>query len=493
MKTHKPLVAALLAGTTLAAPVCAELPAHPDDIAFPALQFDPPTATEYRHEVNGVPVFLMPSTEFPLITVSFTFKGGGYLEDPEITGLADALGSMMRRGGTTTIAPDELDEKFDFLAANVRAYVGADSSGATINSLESNFDEAFALYLDMLRNPGFDAERLRVYKEEQLEQMKQRNDSPMGVVGMQMSELAWGADHYRGRQTTQASLESITPERLRELHAKIFHPGNLYVAATGDFAVDEMLAIIEGALAGWPVGETAGDPPAPTKSIEPGLYHAETNQAELPQGTTILMTRTIERDDPDAIPMSVMNYILGGGGFTSRITNRIRSDEGLAYSAQTFMQPEPYYPGMFGGFFQSKNRTVALATKMMLEEIERMSTEPVTDEELDMTKNYLVQQFPQRFASKPSVLGIFVNDALTGRDPAYWSTYRERVDAVSAEDVQRVAGTWLDPAGMMILVVGDWDEIYPGDLEGRASMSDFFDGNVKHLPMRDPMTLEPMQ
>lgn len=493
MKIHASLIAALMTGGTLAAPVQAELPAHPGDIAFPPLQFDPPSATEYRHEVNGVPVFLMPSTEFPLITVSFTFKGGAYLEDPDATGLADALGSMLRRGGTTTVPAEALDEKFDFLAANVSAFVGGESSGATVNCLESNFDEAFALFLDMLRNPGFDAERLRVYKDEQLEQMKQRNDSPMAVVGMKMSELAWGDDHYRGRQTTQASLEAITPDRMRELHGRIFHPGNLYIAATGDFAVDEMLAVIGKALDGWPRGETAGEPPAPSKSIEPGLYHADTAQADLPQGTTVLLTRTMQRDDPDVIPMAVMNRILGGGGFSSRVVNRIRSDEGLAYTAQTFNRPEIYYPGVFGGFFQSKNRTVALATKMMLEEIERMSVEPVTEEELQMNKNFLIEQFPQRFASKPAVLGTFVNDAMTDRDPEYWSTYRARVEAVSTEDVQNVAVKWLDPASIMILVVGNWDEIYPGDLEGRASMSDFFDGNVTHLPMRDPMTLEPME
>ena len=220
-------------------------------------------------------------------------------------------------------------------------------------------------------------------------------------------------------------------------------------------------------------------------------YIPDVAKADLPQGTTIIVTRGLTRDDPDAIPMTIMNDILGGSGFTSRVTKRVRSDEGLAYSASTFMRPQVYYPGIFGAFYQSKNRTVALAAQIIFEEIDRIRTEPVSPEELSTAKNAQILRFPQRFSSKLATLRVFVDDEMTGRDPLFWQTYRERVGSVTAEEVTRVARQYLHPERMLMLVVGDWDEIYGGDLEGRASMNEFFDGNVSHLPMRDPLTLEP--
>ena len=490
MKTITKTLAAL---ALLAVTTSAQIPSHPDELRYPALDFNPPAGTEYRHLLsNGVPVYVVPSHEFPLVDITFTFKGGSYLEPADQTGIAGTLGSQMRLGGTTTVDPDALDERLAFLAANVSAYVGAESSGASIDCLKANFDESFGLFMDMVLHPGFDGDKLRLHKDQVLESFKQRNDNPMGVAMPTIRRLAYGEDHYSTREPTKASIESITPETMSELHGRIFHPGNLIVAVTGDVEPDEILAVLTQAFEGWEAGPRSPAPPVPMHTIKPGMYHANTTQADMPQGTTLIMGRGIQRDNPDAIPLRIMNDILGGGGFTSRVTNRVRSDEGLAYTAMTQMQASTYYPGLFFGFFQSKNRTVALAAKIIFEEIERIKNEPVTQEELDVAKNALIEGFPQRFASKSAMLGVFVNDELTGRDPNHWRTWRDRVAAVDAAAVQRVANEHLDADGMALVVVGNWDEIEGGDLEGRASMGEFYDGTVEHLPMLDPMTREPM-
>ena len=122
-----------------------------------------------------------------------------------------------------------------------------------------------------------------------------------------------------------------------------------------------------------------------------------------------------------------------------------------------------------------------------------MRNELVTDEELETAKQSLIETFPRVFESKPQMLSVFVSDEWTGRPEGYWQSYRDRVQAVTAEDVQRVAREHLDPATMAILVVGNWEEIAAGDLDGRASMADFFEGDVTHLPLRDPLTLEPLE
>lgn len=483
------LTSLALASATLAAPD--DLPARPEKIDFAALKFEPPKASEYRHVLsNGVPVYLAPSKEFPLVNVAMTFKGGENLDPADIVGLVDATTSMMRRGGTATMKPEAFDEKADFLAALVNVGAGETTTSASLNSLTSNLDESMGLFIDMLRNPGFDPKKLEIWKGEALEAMKQRNDDAGPILDREWSALLFGRDHFEARQMTKASLDKITPDEMRKMHNRIFHPGNVIVAVTGDFENSDMLARLEKAIgteSGWPKGEPVADPTAPTAIFKPGIYHVE---KDIPQGKVFIGLRGVKRDDPDYFPLMVLNDILGGGGFTSRITKRVRSDEGLAYSAGSRFSPEVWYPGEWRAVFQSKNPTVALATKIIMEEVEKARTAPMTDEELQTSISQYIETFPRTFESKAGTLNVFVGDEWTNRPADYWQTYRDRIKAVTKEDLQRVAQKYLDPKNMAIFVVGKWDEIYGGDMEGRAKMTEFFGGDVQHLPLRDPLTQE---
>jgi zinc protease len=274
------------------------------------------------------------------------------------------------------------------------------------------------------------------------------------------------------------------------MHRRIFHPGNMIVAVSGDFDEKDMLAKLEKALSGWERGEVAPDPVAPTATLEPGLYHVP---KDIPQGKVVMGLRSIKRDDPDLIPFMLLDEILGAGGFTSRLMQQVRSNEGLAYSVRSTVTPRVNYPGDFRAGFESKNATVALATKIVREEMRKVREELVTEDELETAKQGLIETFPRQFESKPQMLRVFVNDEWTGRPADFWKTFRQRVKAVTREDLQRVARTYLDPDAMAILVVGNWDEIAKGDLDKRASMNDFFGGEVKRLPLRDPLTLEPVK
>lgn len=488
IKTH---IAVSLALTALSpCSLAQQLPARPEQITFAPLKFEPPAASQFRHTLsNGVVVYLAPSSEFPLVNISFTFKGGGYLEPAGKIGLGGATGAMMRQGGTASMPPAELDERFDFLAATVNASVGSTSSGASLNCLKSNLDEALSLFMDMLRNPGFDQKRLDVMKADWIEKLKQRNDEADSILEREWSTLLYGADHFEAAEPTKAMVESITRDDLLAMHKRIFHPapGNLYIAVTGDFNEKDMLARLEQLLAGWPAGEVPADPPAPTATFKPGVYHVE---KDIPQGKVSIGLRSIQRDDPDYFSMLLLNNVLGGGGFTSRITNRVRSDEGLAYDAGSRMSAGPWYPGEFEANFQSKNATCALAIKLIMEEVEKVRTQPVTEEELNVAKNSFIETFPRMFESKPAMMGVFIGDEMTHRPADYWQTYREKVNAVTPAEIQRAAQKHLVPENMAIFVVGKWDEIYAGDLEGRATMREFFNGEVTHVPLRDPLTLE---
>jgi len=470
--------------------LAADLPERPEEIEYPPLQYEPPARADYRHELStGVPVYMAPSHEFPLVTITLSFRGGDFLDPPGQAGLARMTAAMLRRGGTESVPADELDEQFDFLAANVSAGAGPVFATVSINCLTQNLDEALGLFMDMVRHPAFAEDKVDLYRAEQIEAMRQRNDDAQGILTREWDALMYGEDHFEARRPTAPSIDAITIADLHAFHARVYQPGNLIVGVTGDFDTGPMLERLERALSGWESRGAMPAPPAPTHEPAPGVFRVE---KDIPQGKVNIGLRGITRDDPDAIPALVMNDILGGGGFTSRLVKRVRSDEGLAYSVGSRLVTPVEYPGEWRASFQSKNRTVALAAKIVLEEIDRIRAEPVGAQELEISKNSFIETFPRRFESRDAIVRTFINDEWTGRPEDYWRTFRDRVRAVTAEDIQRVAQRLLDPGRVTILVVGKWSEIAPGDLEGRASMAEFFGGASTQLPLRDPLTLEPM-
>lgn len=479
-------------GAVRAAAVAAQdLPARPEEIAFDPLAFQPPDPAAFRRVLaDGTIVYLAPSREFPLVNVAMTFKGGSSLDPGDIPGLAAMTARMVLEGGAEGLPPAKLDEQLDFLAAEVSVSAGDTFTVASMNCLKSVLDECLSLFMSMLRTPAFDAGRLETAKARMMESLKQRNDDASSILGREWRQLLYGADHFEGAQPTGASVAATSRSRLQEMHARLFHPGNVIIAVSGDFEEAEMLATLERALAGWKRGTIAPDPTPPAVVLEPGLYHAP---KDIPQGKVVLGLRSIERDDADLIPFMLLDEILGAGGFTSRLMQQVRSNEGLAYSVRSSLSPKVFYPGDFRAGFESKNATVALATKIVLDEIRRIRDELVSEEELETARQGLIETFPRQFESKPQMLRVFVNDEWTNRPKDFWKTFRDRVKAVTREDIRRVARAHLDPEKMAILVVGNWDEIAPGDLDKRASMNDFFGGRVTHLPRRDAVTLQPVE
>ncbi|MEM7755551.1 MAG: pitrilysin family protein [Planctomycetota bacterium] len=492
MHTIHNITCGALIAATLGTVAIAGVPDRPEELIFEELRFTPPASGDYRYELpSGVPVYMAPSNEFPLVSITFSFKGGAYLVPADKAGLHSMTGALMRSGGTASMSPADLDEEIAYLAANISTGSGSTTSSATLNALSSNLDEALALFMDVVRNPRFDEDRKRILVEQRLEGMKQRNDAPGSIVSREFNRLMYGEDSFQARVSTEPTVTSITQQDMRAFHQRVFQPGNLIIGVSGDFEPEEMLSTLERAMEGWAFGESVPDPQGSDNVPEPGVYYV--NKDDVPQGMVRFGHRTVDRDHPDSIKISLMNDILGGGGFTARLMNRLRNDEGLTYGVySSFVRPS-WYPGHFLTHFSTSGETVALALRMAKEEITKVRSGMVSEEELRTAQNSVIETFPRTFESKPAMLGVFINDEWTGRDPNYWATYRDRVKAVTRADIQDVANEYLRPENMAILVVGPWEDIYTGnvnevDPNRQASMAEFFDGEAQQIPLRDPMT-----
>ena len=467
------------------------IPAHPRELKYTTLSYTPPTREQYRHVLsNGMVAYLVEDHDLPLVNVSTLVRTGTYLDPAGKEGLAALTGSQMRAGGTTSKTAEEFDEAADFLAANISSFISATQGSANVDLLAKEIEPGLALYFDMLRNPRFQEDRIKLAKSQLLQSMERRNDRTDAIESREWSRLMNGADHFSTKETTKASIESITREDMLAFHRKYYQPGGFILAVSGDFNTKEMLARLEAATKGWTVNKGAV-PAVPKPAFTPvaGVYAV--NKADVNQGRVSIGHTGAQRDTPDAYALTIMNDILGGGGFTSRITSRVRSDEGLAYSAGSNFGLGVYYPGNFRAAFQSKNPTTSQAIDIVMEEINRLRTSKVTAEELETAKNSAIEVFPRTFATAGQIAGTFAQDEYTKRPADYWMTYRSRVAAVTADDVQRVAQKYLQPDKLVVLVVGNIDEITKGnaDRPQHSLLKIAKDGQVRRIPLPDPLTM----
>jgi len=428
---------------------------RPDQFKFPPLVFNPPKAADFRTQLsNGLVVYIAEDHEIPWFNASLLMRTGPFLEPKDKLGVAGMTPAVMRSGGTKTMTGEQINERMEFLAGNV--------SAANLSIHIRHIDEGLKIWMDILNNPAFPEDKVRRERDQALVQIRNRNRNLAMVAMRTFAKLIYGEDSPMALEATEAGTNGITREDLAAWHKKYWGAANAILVVSGDFKRAEMLKKLEATFGKWPKAEKAVPPiPKVVQAAKGGVYMV---QPEVPtnQGVIRIGHLGLRADDPDYPAVDLMNYTLGGGSFSSRITKIVRTDNGLAYSTSSNFSGGDLYPGTFSAFCQTKNSTVVFASQLMLDLIEGMRAGDVSQADLDFAKTARVESFPATFATIAQTLVAFARLEMDKRPLDYYDKLRGRYEKVTLADIKRVAQKWLQTDKMVVMVAGNIDECKAG-------------------------------
>lgn len=421
----------------------------PLDLALPRVGRE----VQRRVMPNGLVLYLYPDRRLPLVEATALIRGGTAYEGDETWTAMVLLGSQLRAGGTLATPADALDAILEGMAASIETAAGAEAITASLNVLSRDVDRGLDLFAQVLRAPAFDAAKLRIAQGRLLEEIRRRDEDPARLASRTFARLLYTERHPEGRELEPARVRAVTPDHLRALHARYTHPDNMLLAVAGDFDADAMGARLERLFGAWPRAAPALPPlPRAAEGFRPGVFLVPRS---LPQATLLLGHLGIDRTNPDRYAVDLMDIVLGRSGFTSRITERVRSDEGLAYSVGTFYATATRDLGAFRTSVQTKNESVGRALAAVLEEIRKMAEAPVSEEELAAAREALINSFVFRWQSPAQAVTQLMTLEFDGLPPDHYETLLDRYRAVTRADILRVARQYLHPDRMTVVVVGD--------------------------------------
>lgn len=475
-----------------------QVPRHPRELERTLAAFAAPDPDPLRAELAGGAVaYVVEDHALPLVEVAVAMRAGRYLEPPGKTGVATLAAVLMRSGGAGELGADQLNEAIDRLGADIDTGIGDLRGGARLSATTWTLDRALELFFDVLARPRFQPDRLATLKSNMLEGLTRRNENPLDVLEREWGWLLFGADHFLTRPPTAESVASIDRQDLLSFHRESFRPASLIFAVSGDVDREAILAKLRDALAAWPAvtsGARPWPPEPPAFDGRPGLFHVE---ADVPQAKVLIGHRAVdisERPSAERAAMELVNEILGGSGAISRIAGRLRTAEGLAYRASASYDLRRPWPTDFRVFFETENRLAARAIAAALQEIERLRTQRVHPQELEIAKQALLTSIRRSFESAEKTAGYLAEDELLGRGHDSWSGRYRALQAVTAEEVREAARRALRSDELVFLVVGRGAEL------GLGKSTNPFDTpelervtghRAERLPRRDPLTLEP--
>ncbi len=427
---------------------------------------------------NGLRLVIFEHDRLPLVSYRLAFHSGDIHDPADSTGLTSAVTSMLTEG-TAEYTSLQLAEKTERLGASISASSSDDFTIVAASSLSLYSSEILHLMAEVVLRPVFPEGELDLYRRNTIENLRFQRSQPSFLAGEQAARLVYGNHPYSKVSPKAADVEKLTRESLLNFHAARFIPDNAIFIVVGDVKRDDIVAEVGELFGDWQSGAEMSadfaDPPVRSSRSLTIVDRPDSAQANI-----VLTNLGIKRSDPDYFPLLVMNQILGAGA-SSRIFMNLREEKGYTYGAYTRLECKKH-AGEFEATAEVRTAVTGDSLKEFFLELQRIRDDKVADTELEDAKNFLTGVFPIRAETQEGLTNLIVNQHLYGLPADYLQTYRDHIDAVTVDDVLRVAQKHVRPDEVAIVIVGDAADVLPQAVEYSSNVEIFdTDGHPQEI------------
>jgi zinc protease len=420
---------------------------------LPAIKI--PEPVEFRLS-NGMKVFLLEDHELPLVSGSALIRTGNLFDPATKRGLAGLTGEVLRSGGTKSKSGDQLDEELENVAAQVESQIGETSGSLAFSCLRENTDQVLGIFKDFLTSAEFREDKVDLSKTQLRSEISRRNDDAGGIAGREFSDILYGRNNPYGWRIEYSDVDNIKRQDLVDFYHRYYFPSNIMLAIYGDFSAAEMKTKLEQLLGSWKETQPAVPAfPKVQQPATPGIFLA--TKADVTQTFFEVGHLGGELRDKDYPALEVASQILGGG-FASRLFRNVRTQHGWAYNISSGWGAGYDHPGTFriSGSTQSAHTVDTL--KAVREELDKIRTTEVTDQELQTAKDTTLNGFVFHFDRPSKTLNRLVQYEYYGYPRDFIFQYQKAIAAVSKADILRVAQKYFRPQDLTYVAVGNPEE-----------------------------------
>ncbi|MEK6282068.1 MAG: pitrilysin family protein [Acidobacteriota bacterium] len=413
-----------------------------------------PTAFETT-VANGLTVVVIEDKRLPLVSFRLALRTGDAHDPKELPGLMDMLTGLLTEG-TESRTSRQIADEVARLGATLQAGANSDYTTVAASSLAMFSDEILELMADVVLRPVFPENEVDLAKQNTKESLKQQRAQPSFLANEMVAKVMFGAHPYSVTAPTPEAIDAVTRQRVVEFHRSKFVPNNAVMIVAGDVEQDSILKRIEELFSGWQSGDVVGDdfPPQPSRTSRSAYVIDRPGSA---QANIIIANRGLKRTSPHYFPMLLMHTVLGANA-SSRLFMNLREEKGYTYGAYSSLDARRT-AGTFRATAEVRTAVTGDSLKEFFYELDRIRTEPVSDKEILDAKSYLTGVFPIRLETQEGLIDQLVQIKMFGLPDDYLEIYRNRVQAVTIEQIQEVAQTYVKPDEAAIVIVGDGAQI----------------------------------
>lgn len=421
---------------------------NPNKLTYKPLSFQPPKAERITLE-NGMIVYLLEDHELPVVNLTMAIRTGSMYDPAGKEGLAELTSGVMRTGGAGGMSGSAIDDALEFVAASIESSSSMENTNWSLGTMKKDLDQALVLFAKIVREPSFDEPKLKLAKDLKLEELRRIYDDPQKLAFGEFNRLLY-RDNARGRLPSPASINNLVKADLVSFHQQYYFPQNMMIAMTGDITRAEVVEKLNASFGKWNKTGQVNSIPLPVRKPADTIYYIV---KDTPQSIVITGQLAPKKASDEYYPFEALNFIIGSGGFRSRIFQEIRTNRGLAYSTGSFYRSRSDY-GVFGTYAMTKTDSAPMVLSLIKLILEKAKQSAPAQQELERAKNAIINSFIFEYQSARQIAGQQMMLEFNKLPADFLTIYCNRISSLLAHDLLKAGSDHLQPESMTILVLG---------------------------------------